>query len=106
MGRPEPRTDEEPEAAARPLAAAGPWVKEPSDLPEPPLSNRPSQRPLGDTDVCVNDFIQLGQGSRRRLNALRNHSLHAADEVLSRPLPEEKRNKAASLKKLLKGDGS
>ena len=79
---------------------------EPVDEVAPP-SNCALRRPLGTTDVFVDDFIQLGQGGRRRLNALRRHLLHSIDKVLAMPdVSPLKRNEAVSLKKLLKGDGS
>jgi hypothetical protein len=63
--------------------------------------------PVGNTDVFVNDFIQLGQGGPRRLKALPGHLLRAIDQVLVQPTAEEThRNKAILLKKFLKGDGS
>jgi hypothetical protein len=63
--------------------------------------------PVGNTDVFVDDFIQLGQGGPKRLKALQGHLLRAIDQVLARPAAEEThRNKAILLKKLLKGDGS
>ena len=72
-----------------------------------PPSNRVYSRPVGDTDVFVDDFIQLGQGGVRRMKALRGHLLRAIDQVLSRPTADEThRNEAISLKKLLQGDGS
>ena len=41
------------------------------------------------------------------MNALRCHLLHSVNNVLATPAPDEPhRNKSASLKKLLKGDGS
>jgi hypothetical protein len=58
------------------------------------------------TDVFVNDFIQAGQGDAQQLTDLRRQLLHCVDEVLARPLPNEGRNEAVSLKKLLKGKGS
>jgi hypothetical protein len=62
---------------------------------------------VGDTDVFVDDFIQLGQGGPKRLKALRGHLLRAIDQVLAQPTAKEShRNEAISLKKLLKGDGS
>ena len=70
-------------------------------------SNSMYNRPLGSTDVFVDDFIQLGQGGRKRMVALRGYLLEAIDQVLARPTVDEKhRNEAVSLKKLLKGDGS
>ena len=72
-----------------------------------PPSNKPLNRPVGHTDVFVDDFIQLGQGSSKRMNSLRNHLLHAVDQVLAQPsVSDSSRNEAVSLKKLLKGDGS
>ena len=57
--------------------------------------------------MFVDDFIQLGQGSHRRMNALRLHLLTAIDEALARPTASEThRNEAISLKKLIQGDGS
>ena len=85
---------------------AGGRLREPQ-WPPPGPSNRPHQRPIGATDVYVDDFIQLGQGGRRRMNTLRNHLLHAVDQVLAQPQADEThRNEAISIKKLLKGDGS
>ena len=72
-----------------------------------PPSNKPLNRPVGHTDVFVDDFIQLGQGSNPRMNSLRDHRLHAVDQVLAQPsVSDSPRNEAISLKKLLKGDGS
>ena len=72
-----------------------------------PPSNRRLKKPLGYTDVFIDDFIQLGQGGHRCLKALRQHLLHAIDQILARPeVSDERRNEAVSLKKLLKGDGS
>ena len=81
-------------------------LEEPHWLPPGP-SNWPYQRPVGATDVYVDDFIQLAQGGKRQMNALRNHLLHAVDQVLAQPRANEThQNKAISLKKLLEGDGS
>ena len=72
-----------------------------------PPSNSPHSRPLGHTDVFVDDFIQVGQGGPRRMKALRQHLLHAIDQVLARPeVSQTPRQEAVSLKKLLRGDGS
>jgi hypothetical protein len=71
-----------------------------------PASNQMLTRPVNKTDVFVDDFLQLGQGSSRRLKTLRRHLLHCVDEVLAEPRPGENRNEAVSLKKLLSGDGS
>ena len=57
--------------------------------------------------MFVDDFIQLGQGRQKRMTALRGHLLEAINQVLDQPTgPEDYRNEAVSLKKLLKGDGS
>ncbi len=68
-------------------------------------SNCPLSAPVNSTDVFVDDFIQAGQGEAKRLGVLRRHLLHSIDEVLAQPMPDDKRNEAVSLKKLLKGDG-
>ena len=68
-------------------------------------SNCPFTRPVGSTDVFVDDFMLLGQGKVRRLGALRRHLMHSVDDMLSQPTPEDQRNEAISLKKLLSGDG-
>ena len=69
-----------------------------------PPSNTPLKRPLAATDVFVDDFIQVGQGGPKWMQALGNHLLKAVDDVLDQPqLDEPHRNEAISLKKLLKG---
>ena len=63
--------------------------------------------PLYNVDVFVDYFLGLGQGSKRRLRALRRTILHAIDQVFDRPRAGDKnRNEAASVKKLLQGDGA
>jgi len=99
---------EEDQSAARRLQSLHPALTldegPPADCPP---SNRMYSTPVGDTDVFVDDFIQLGQGGARRMKALRGHLLQVIDQVLSRPTAEEPhRNEAISLKKLLQGDGS
>jgi hypothetical protein len=99
---------EEDTSATQRLQALNPEV--PAEPEEPalcPPSNQMYSRPVGDTDVFVNDFIQLGQGGPRRLKALRGHLLRAINQVLAQPTAKEThRNEAILLKKLLKGDGS
>ena len=99
-----PRPTETLEAATD-LALAGiPTIPPPEDVAPP--SNCPSNKPLGLTDVFVDDFIQLGQGGPRRMKALRRHLFHAVDKVLARPeVSPDKRREALSLKKMLQGDG-
>ena len=58
-------------------------LRESQELPPP--SNQPYQRPVGTTDVFVDDFIQMGQGSISCLQNLHRHLLHAVDQVLSHP---------------------
>ena len=55
--------------------------------------------------MFVNDFILLGQGGPARLTWMRDHLLHAVDDILDAPLPTELRNEAISVKKLRNGDG-
>ena len=38
-----------------------------------PLSNRPMTRPLANTDIFVDNFIQLGQGGPRGMHTMRRH---------------------------------
>ena len=108
-----PPSQEDKEADAKLQAL----VERPSSEPAPsdatddwepaPPSNRPLTKPLGHTDVFVDDFIQVGQGGKRRMRALRDHLLHAIDQVLEDPnLCCRKRAETVSLKKLLQGDGS
>ena len=87
------------------LALAGiPSSSEPEDIA--PASNCPSTKPLGLTDVFVDDFIQLGQGGPARMKALRRHLFHAIDSVLAQPnVSADKRREALSLKKMMQGDG-
>ena len=85
----------------------GPLTLSPEADEQAPPSNCPFSKPLGLTDVFVDDFIQLGQGGPKRMKALRRHLLHAIDQVLATPgISDEKRLEALSLKKMLKGDGS
>lgn len=103
---PQPR--EADDAEAYDILKTLPGVEDLPTEPEhrAPPSNCAFNRPLGSTDVFVDDFIQLGQGGRKRMVALRGHLLEAVDQVLSKPLPGDQRLEAISLKKLLKGDGS
>ena len=79
----------------------------PSDSEIAPPSNRPFTKPVGTTDVFVDDFIQLGQGGPKRMRAIRRHLWHAVDGSLATPESVGlERPEAISLKKLLKGDGS
>ena len=72
-----------------------------------PPSNCSFQKPLASTDVFVDDFIQLGQGGKKKMCAQRRQLLHAVDRVLAQPRANEPhRVEAVSIKKLLKGDGA
>ena len=57
--------------------------------------------------MFVDDFILLGQGGgpARLTSWMRDHLLHAVDNILDTPLPTELRNKAVSVKKLRNGNG-
>ena len=52
------------------------------------------QRPLASNDVFVDDFIQLGQGGKKRMHTIRRHLLHALDEILAQPNTDETRSTA------------
>lgn len=107
--KPEPRGDEDNEAAKRLAKVGGVTLtpENPDEYRDVPPSNLTATKPLAMNDVFVDDFIQAGQGGTKRMRALRRHLLTAVDQVLSQPLPsEELRNEAISLKKFLKGDGS
>ena len=104
----EPRPKEPEAQRADDLLAtvAGAGIAGPPDQPAPP-SNCPHTQPLGHTDIFVDDFIQLGQGGPACMKALRQHLLHAIDQVPAQlEVSPDQRLEAVSLKKLLKGDGS
>ena len=99
-----PRPVDRP-SAQEDLALAGILHDSAPDDVAPP-SNCPSTKPLGLTDVFVDDFIQLGQGGPARMKALRRHLFHAIDSVLAQPdVSTDKRREALSLKKMMQGDG-
>jgi hypothetical protein len=104
---PRPRTSDETEADSilQSLPGVQALTIEPNKIAPP--SNHPLNKPLGTTDVFVDDFIQVAQGDPKRLNKVRRHLFNAIDTVLDQPLPgETHRNEAVSLKKLCKGGGS
>ena len=75
-GKPADRGTEDQEATAL-LSQLSPTASmQHSDPNEPPAprSNRCFQLPVGDTDVFVDDFMQLCQGGPRWLNALRKET--------------------------------
>ena len=60
-----------------------------TDLPETIPNRNSKKRPLSGFDVFVDDFIGMGQGTKKRLTNLRRSLLHTLDEVF-RPLePDE-----------------
>ena len=64
-------------------------------------------KPLGNTDIFADNFIQLGQGGPRGMHAMRRHPWHAVDRVLAQPAETgDERPEAFSTKKPQKGDGS
>jgi hypothetical protein len=103
----EPR-DREPEQADADKAlepySGGAIKPAEAETPAPP-SNMPFEKPVGATDVFMDDFIQVGQEGPKRMRKLRRHLLEAVDQVLAQPCNESYRNEAISLKKLQTGDG-
>jgi hypothetical protein len=65
-----------------------------------PPSNIPFAKPVGTTDVFMDEYIQVGQGGPRRMQKLRCHLLEAVDRVLAQPGNKSHRNEAISLKKI------
>jgi hypothetical protein len=61
-----------------------------------PPSNMPFGKPVGTTNVFMDDYIQVGQGGPRRMRKLRHHLLEAVDQVLAQPGTEVRRNEAIS----------
>lgn len=78
-------------------------------LPRPPsVTTMPLRRPLTYTDVYVDDFISVVQGSKRRRRLARRILMHTIDQIF-RPLspsdgPAHK--EPISVKKLRQGDAS
>jgi hypothetical protein len=103
----EPRKKEPEQASAD--KALEPYSRTtliPTETKATPPSNMPFAKPVGTTDVFMDDYIQVGQGGPRRMRKLRRHLLEAVDRVLAQPGTESHRNEAISLKKLRTGDGS
>jgi hypothetical protein len=44
-----------------------------------PPSNMPFEKPVGTTDVFMDDYIQVGQGGPKHMRRLRHHLLEAVD---------------------------
>jgi hypothetical protein len=77
-----------------------------TDLPDTIPNRDFKKRLLSRFDVFVDDFIGMGQGTRKQLTNLRRILLHTLDEVF-RPLESgdsPSRKEPASVKKLLQGD--
>ena len=91
----------EPSHRLEDLAAEG------DNIRPTPRDRRAQRPPLGLTDVYVDDFIMLGQGSADRLQTLRRMLFECVDQVF-RPLQagEGPRQEPISVKKLRKGDAS
>ena len=51
------------------------------------------------TDVYVDAFMQLAQGTPERLRSIRRHLFHITNAILAQPLEGEPFNEAMSLKK-------
>ena len=74
----------------------------------PPSNRRLRKRPLKKTEVFVDDFVGMGQGTPEELSSIRRTLLHSLDDVL-RPLDSEDdayRKEPASTKKLKQGDAA
>jgi len=65
--------------------------------PEDRVSLQPLTEPLAYTDVFVDDFIGLVQGSQRCCKAFRRNLLHAIDEVFAQPTDKEPNRQEAPL---------
>lgn len=104
--KPRPIPDDELQANKTLQSVPGVHRLSTHEAPQAPPSNMPFARPVGTTDVFVDDFIQLAQGGTKRMRRIRHCLLEAIDQVLAQPGDEAHRNEAVSLKKLMKGDGS
>jgi hypothetical protein len=104
----EPRDKEPEQASANKALEPYSGTALTSTKPEAaaPPSNMPFKKPVGTTDVFMDDYIQVGQGGAKRMRKLRRHLLEAVDQVLAQPGTDSHRNEAISLKKLRTGDGS
>jgi hypothetical protein len=71
-----------------------------------PPSNMPFEKPVGTTDVFMDDYIQVGQGGPKGMRKLRRHLLEAVNQVLAQPGTESHRNEAILLAKFCTGDDS
>jgi hypothetical protein len=104
----EPRTKEPEQAAANKVLepySRNVLASRKTEATAPP-SNMPFEKPVGTTDVFMDDYIQVGQWGPKRMRKLRRHLLEAVDQVLAQPGTESHRNEAISLKKLRTGDSS
>ena len=79
--RPRDQDDHAADSVLNSLPGVQPEEAEPEHIAPP--SNCAYNKPLGSTDVFVDDFIQLGQGGKNRMIALRGHLLQAVDQVLA-----------------------
>jgi hypothetical protein len=77
-----------------------PW---PPEAAAPP-SNMPFAKPVGTTNVFMDEYIQVGQGGAKRMRKLHRHLLETVNQVLAQPGTESHRNETISLKKLRMGD--
>jgi hypothetical protein len=76
-----------------------------------PVTTRPTnrltrKRPLRKVDVFVDDFVGMGQGTKRQLSDIRRTLLHSLDDVLRQldELDDGHPKEPASVKKLLQGN--
>lgn len=90
-----------------PMTATSLRLPSPRPVPAHRDSNRVTNRPLNHTDVYVDDFCSLIQGSKRRRRIAKRILFHAIDEVLTplEPNHKELHKEPISEKKLKQGDG-
>jgi hypothetical protein len=59
-----------------------------------PPSNMPFEKPIGNTNLFMDDYIQVGQGGPKCMRKLLSHLLKAVDRVLAQPGIKSHRNQA------------
>jgi hypothetical protein len=103
---PQNREDKQATADSAILAYSSSGAQSTEPEPPAPPSNQPFAKPVGTTDVFMDDYIQVGQGGPQLMQKLGQHLLEAMDKDLAQPSQEAHQNEAISIKKLKSGDGS